>query len=227
MAYTSSIFINNYKLFICGGTRNYRDVATTQILNINNYKCKYIYSNGTNNQCKLVSFHTSPLMSTYLIAFAIGLYNHVTNYTTNGLKSSIYFPINSDINHATYALNTAIKILPFYEQLFGVSFPLPKMDCLALSDFSAGAMENWGLVTYRRTALLVDPVISSEAALQRVVVVIAHEFAHQWFGNIVTMNWWNDLWLNEGFASFIEYLGTDYINNKFEIWDFFLIYMNR
>ena len=105
-------------------------------------KCYYkapVSMGGINDKCKKIEFRTSPAMSTYLVAFAVGLYNNVTNYTMNGLKTSIYFPIDSDANHARYALDAAIKILPYYEQLFGVDFPLPKMDCIALSDFAAGA----------------------------------------------------------------------------------------
>ena len=141
------------------------------------YECLYtapISMGGFDTKCKMVQFEASPAMSTYLVAFVVGLYDNVSDYTANGLKTSIYFPVDSDAKHAQYALDAAIKILPFYEQLFGVAFPLNKMDCIALSDFAAGAMENWGLVTYRRTALLVDPDVSSKSALQRVVVVIAH-----------------------------------------------------
>eukprot|EP01083_Nonionella_stella_P069908 186674_1 len=202
----------------------------SQTLLMDNTECAYTAPasmGGVDTACKMVQFETSPAMSTYLVAFVVGLYKNVTNHTVNGLKTSVYFPMDSDTNHAQYALDAAVKILPFYEQLFGVPFPLPKMDCIALSDFSAGAMENWGLVTYRRTALLVDPVTSSESALRRVVVVIAHEFAHQWFGDIVTMTWWDDLWLNEGFASFVEHIGTNYSSPAFDIWNFFLINMDN
>ena len=107
-----------------------------------NQECIYnapLSMGGINSKCKLVEFAQSPAMSTYLVAFVVGLYNNVSTLTSNGLKTSIYFPIDSDADHATYALNAAATILPYYEQLFGVPFPLPKMDCIALSDFAAGA----------------------------------------------------------------------------------------
>ena len=96
------------------------------------------------------------------------------------------------------------------------------MDLIAIADFAAGAMENWGAVTYRETAILVDPEQSSEATRQRVAVVVAHELAHQWFGNLVTMEWWTHLWLNEGFASWIEYLAVDHLFPEWQIWTQFV-----
>lgn len=123
------------------------------------------------------------------------------------------------IDQVDYAKYIGPKVLKFYENYFDVKFPLPKMDMIAIPDFSAGAMENWGLVTYRETALLFSPNISSASSQHRVASVIAHELAHQWFGNLVTMKWWTDLWLNEGFATYVASLGVEYLHpewNSFE-----------
>lgn len=111
----------------------------------------------------------------------------------------------------------------FYEQFFGVEFPLPKMDMIALPEFSAGAMENWGLITYRETAMLYDERTSSVISKCRVASVVAHELAHQWFGNLVTPKWWDDLWLNEGFATYVEYLGVNHVEPLWRIMDWFVI----
>ena len=104
----------------------------------------------------------------------------------------------------------------------GIKYPLPKVDLIAIPDLSFGAMENWGLITYRETALLVDEKESSAASRQRVAIVVGHELAHQWFGNITTMEWWTHLWLNEGFASWIEYLCVDYCCPEYDIWTQFI-----
>lgn len=127
------------------------------------------------------------------------------------------------IHTADYALNITGKILRYYEHFFGVEYPLPKMDMIALPDFNAGAMENWGLITYRETALLHDPEKASALNKRRIATVIAHELAHQWFGNLVTPKWWDDLWLNEGFATFVEYLGVDHVEPKWRIHDYFSV----
>ena len=120
------------------------------------------------------------------------------------------------------SLKVAVKSLEFYENYFQIPYPLPKCDMIAVPDFAAGAMENWGLITYRLTALLYDEGESSEANKQRVGEVIAHEMAHQWFGNLVTMSWWNDLWLNEGFASYIAYKGVSQYLTDWNYEDTFL-----
>uniref|UniRef100_A0A8D0AU72 Aminopeptidase n=1 Tax=Sander lucioperca TaxID=283035 RepID=A0A8D0AU72_SANLU len=123
-----------------------------------------------------------------------------------------------------YALNVTGPILQFYEHYYNATYPLSKSDQIALPDFNAGAMENWGLVTYRETALLYDPIMSSTGNKERITTVIAHELAHMWFGNLVTLQWWNDLWLNEGFASYVEYLGADYAEPTWNIKDQIILY---
>uniref|UniRef100_A0A8C1Q8Z1 Aminopeptidase n=1 Tax=Cyprinus carpio TaxID=7962 RepID=A0A8C1Q8Z1_CYPCA len=122
-----------------------------------------------------------------------------------------------------YALSVTGPILKFFEKYYNVPYPLPKSDQIALPDFNTGAMENWGLITYRETALLYDEEISSNENKERIVTVISHELAHQWFGNLVTIRWWNDLWLNEGFATYVEYLGADEAEPDWNIKDLIVL----
>lgn len=151
-------------------------------------------------------FESTVRMSTYLLAFI------VSDFKSVGTPEFSVWSREEVISTAAYALEIGPKILAFYETFFNVKYPLPKMDMVAIPDFSAGAMENWGLITYRETALLYDERYSSTINKQSVASIIAHELAHQWFGNIVTPKWWDDLWLNEGFASYVEYLGVESVH---------------
>ena len=124
------------------------------------------------------------------------------------------------VSSLQFALDIAVRVIEFYEDYFQVKYPIPLSYHLALPDFSAGAMENWGLVTYREVYLLVDEN-SSAASRQQVALVVAHELAHQWFGNLVTMKWWDDLWLNESFANMMEYVSVNAIEPSWNIFEDF------
>ncbi len=162
-------------------------------------------------------FGTTPRMSTYLLAIVAGDLQKISAKTKRGVDVSIYATRTQDTSALQHALNIATQSIDFYEDYFGVQYPLPKSDHVALPDFSAGAMENWGLITYRETALLARPEDSQETR-EYVATVIAHELAHQWFGNLVTMQWWNDLWLNESFASLMEHVTVDHLHPEYQIW---------
>ncbi|BFZ15413.1 hypothetical protein BsWGS_18452 [Bradybaena similaris] len=170
---------------------------------------------------KEVTYATTPIMSTYLVAFVVGEYDYIEAHDEDNVLVRVYTPVGKT-EQGKFALDVAVKTLPFYKKYFGIAYPLPKVDLIAIADFSAGAMENWGLITYRETALLVDPQNTSARVKQWVALVVGHELAHQWFGNLVTMEWWTHLWLNEGFASWIEYLCVDYCFPEYDVWTQFV-----
>lgn len=167
------------------------------------------------------TFDTTPKMSTYLLAFVFGDLRYLESKTKSGIQVRTY-ATPEKVPYTEFALDIATKILDFYIEYFDLPYPLDKCDMIALPDFASGAMENWGLITYREQAMLVDPKNTSLEAKQYVAMVVAHELAHQWFGNLVTMRWWTDLWLNEGFASWIEYLAVDHIFPEWQIWTQFI-----
>ncbi|XP_059338091.1 aminopeptidase N [Ammospiza nelsoni] len=171
----------------------------------------------------VTKFYTTPRMSTYLLAFIVSQFEPVENNTGKTVIRIWGRPEAIKEGQGAYALNVTGPILNFFEKHYNTAYPLPKSDQVGLPDFNAGAMENWGLVTYRENSLLFDAEYSSIGNKERVVTVIAHELAHQWFGNLVTLRWWNDLWLNEGFASYVEYLGADSAEPAWNIKDLMVL----
>ncbi|KAG9262956.1 endoplasmic reticulum aminopeptidase 1 [Astyanax mexicanus] len=160
-------------------------------------------------------------MSTYLVAFIVCDFLSISRRSQHGVEISVY-TVPEKISQAEYALNTAVTLLDFYDDYFNIPYPLPKQDLAAIPDFQSGAMENWGLTTYRESGLLFDPERSSTSDKLGITKVIAHELAHQWFGNLVTMQWWNDLWLNEGFAKFMEFVSVNLTYPELQVDDYFL-----
>ena len=170
---------------------------------------------------KRVRFDKTPRMSTYLLAFVVAELECLEANDANGVPIRVRTRPGKK-EQGRFALEQSCHTLAYFADWFGIPYAFPKLDMVALPDFAAGAMENWGLITYRETALLVDPQQSSQAARQRVAAVVDHELAHQWFGNYTTMEWWTDLWLNEGFAS---YMGPKATDHRFPAWDIWTQYV--
>ena len=168
----------------------------------------------------LVEFQRTPIMSTYLLYLGVGEFEFLEDKLRN-IKIRL-ITTKGNKKKAKLSLDLTKKFLSEYEKYFGIKYPLPKLDMLAIPDFAAGAMENWGAITFRETILLYDPKTSSTRTKQYIAEVISHEIAHQWFGNLVTMKWWNDLWLNESFATFMATKIVDRFYPEWDYWDQFL-----
>jgi len=166
---------------------------------------------------KRVQYETTPKMSTYLVAIVVAELEYLDGKDSKGVPIRIWTSPGKK-EQGRFALAQTIHTLAYFADWFGIPYAFPKLDQVALPDFASGAMENWGLVTYRETALLVDERNSSQAARLRVASVVDHELAHQWFGNYTTMEWWTDLWLNEGFASYMGPKATDHCHPAWDTW---------
>ncbi len=166
------------------------------------------------------NFPATPRMSTYLLAWVIGRFHGKTIKNNHGIEITTYCALNQELDSVDFANEIAAKALEFYDDNFGIKYPLWKLDQIALPDFEAGAMENWGLVTYRESMMLAnkDATLGTK---KLVALTVAHELSHQWFGDLVTMKWWDDLWLNESFASVMEYYAVDYIHPEYNIFESF------
>lgn len=180
-----------------------------------------VKSEEENGDSLTTTFEKTPRMSSYLLAFVIGELHKKSARTKSGIEVNVWATPAQNENTLDFALDIATRSIDFYDEYFGVKYPLPKSDHVALPDFSSGAMENWGLITYRESCLLADPELTPESSRRFIATVIAHELSHQWFGNLVTMQWWNDLWLNESFANMMEYVAIDALQSNWHMWEDF------
>lgn len=169
---------------------------------------------------KVLRFADTMKMSTYLVAFIVGKIEP-TEPTMVGRTPLRLWAVPGKKHLATFGQDIAAASLSFFETYYGIPYPGDKLDLLAIPDFASGAMENLGAITYRETALLVDRQSATHGELERVADVVAHENAHMWFGDLVTMSWWNGLWLNEAFATFMEMMAVDVWKPEWKRWDSF------
>ncbi len=170
----------------------------------------------------VTTFEPSPKMSSYLLAFVVGDMHKKSAKTKSGVDVNIWATTAQPANALEAALEFAVGSIEYFEEYFDVPYPLKKADHVALPDFSSGAMENWGLITYRERVLLAYPDETSQSTIEQIALVIAHETSHQWFGNLVTMRWWDDLWLNESFANMMEYQAIDSMRPDWHVWHEFV-----
>ena len=170
---------------------------------------------------KKLEFGETPIMSTYLLAFIIGELSCVERTAEDGTIVRVYTTRGKE-EQGRFALDVSVDLLGYLNEYFGIPYPLEKMDHIAIPDFAAGAMENWGAITYREIAILVDPENTSAGTKQIVASIVSHEMAHQWFGNLVTMAWWDALWLNESFASWMGDKAVDHLFPEWDTWTSFV-----
>lgn len=170
------------------------------------------------------TFETTPRMSTYLLAFVVGEMHAKSATTRSGTTVKVWSTVAQPKDSLDFAVEVSKGCIEFFEDYFGVPYPLPKLDNVALPDFAVGAMENWGLLTYRERLLVAYPGQTSQAIKEAISLVIAHETSHQWFGDLTTMQWWDDLWLNESFANMMEYQAVDALFPEWNVWDMFINY---
>mgnify|MGYP001566580248 CR=1 FL=1 len=172
------------------------------------------------NNKKIISFQKTPLMSTYLLYMGVGEFEFIEDKLDNTLIRIVTTPGKS--KEGKFALELTKKFLKYFQDYSQIKYPLPKLDLIAIPDFAAGAMENWGAITFREVLLLFDPEKTSTRIKKRIAEVIAHELWHQWSGNLVTMEWWNDLWLNESFATYMAYKALNHYFPEWRVWEDFI-----
>ena len=171
---------------------------------------------------KLITYAPTPIMSTYLLAFVIGEYDYIETHSNSEVLIRVYTPLGKK-EQGRHSLNAAVIALDYFTDYFGIPYPLNKLDLVAISQLgTCNALENWGLIFCRETQLLIDSVHSSPKSKEAVVAIVFREIARQWFGCLVTMEWWTHLWLNEGFANYMQHVGTNAFEPKYEIWSQFL-----
>ncbi|HEY9713132.1 MAG TPA: M1 family metallopeptidase, partial [Chroococcales cyanobacterium] len=172
------------------------------------------------SQKLVVTFAETPKMSSYLVALVVGPFDSTQPVTSEGVQVRVWY-LAGKPNLGNYARDIAANLLPFYHQYFGVHYPEKKLDLVAIPDFEAGAMENLGCITFRESRLLVDTPTASIHQKMDVTSVIAHEIAHMWFGDLVTMKWWDDLWLNEAFATWMSHKAVNHLHPEWHVWEEF------
>lgn len=178
-------------------------------------------SNKALTEKVVTDFEVTPRMSTYLLAFVAGDLQHKQTKTRDGVLVRVWSTKAHALDSLDYPLEVIKKGIEFFNDYYGVPYPLAKCDNVAIPDFSSGAMENWGLITYRESVLVTDPKTASQTNLETAALVSLHELSHQWFGNLVTMKWWDDLWLNESFANVMEYVAADALFSDWQVWNTF------
>ncbi len=166
------------------------------------------------------SFEETPRMSTYLLYIGVGKLE-IREYDSKGTNVRL-IGVKGRLDTSDFPLNIAVRSLDYFNQYFEIPYQLPKVDLIAVPQFAAGAMENWGAITFRESLLMVNKSTSLRAK-KRILEVIAHELTHQWFGDLVTMKWWNDLWLNESFATFMSYKASEKLYPEWKMFDYFII----
>jgi aminopeptidase N len=189
-------------------------VVPEKHLGISNMPLEHEKSLG--NGLKEVKFARTPPMASYLVVFVSGELEELKGQS-EGVQLRV-ITTEGKKEQGRYALEATKELLRYYDDYFGIKYPLPKLDQIAVPGGFSGAMENWGGITYNESMLLFDPKTSSLQTKQEIFTTVAHEMSHQWFGNLVTMAWWDNLWLNEGFATWMEHKATDHFNRNWQMW---------